>query len=124
MSSANPLPDLLESADIERLATGFIFTEGPLWHPEGFWYFVDIRQNKLFRMVPGQTPEVVRTTRSGNGTTFDLEGRLVVCEGDDRCLMRLEHRLPRRSPTRSCLNAFERFPWIHAPQVVRGADTI
>jgi gluconolactonase len=40
-------------------------------------------------MWPGKAPEVVRTTIGGNGTTFDLQGRLVVCEGDDRRLMRM-----------------------------------
>jgi len=89
MPAANYLPDVLETTEAERLATGFIFTEGPLWHPDGYWYFVDIRQNKLFRMVPGKTPEVVRTTIGGNGTTFDLQGRLIVCEGDDRRVTRM-----------------------------------
>src|SRR6478736_9281687 len=81
MPTANYLPDVLETTEAERLATGFIFTEGPLWHPEGFWYFVDIRQNKLFRLTPGKEPEVVRNTIGGNGTTFDLQGRLVVVRG-------------------------------------------
>ena len=89
MPAANYLPDVLETVEAERLATGFIFTEGPLWHPDGFWYFVDIRQNKLFRVTPGKTPELVRTTIGCNGTTFDLQGRLVVCEGDDRRIMRM-----------------------------------
>jgi len=89
MPAANYLPDILETTEAERLATGFIFTEGPLWHPDGYWYFVDIRQNKLFRMTPGKTPEVVRTTIGGNGTTFDLQGRLIVCEGDDRRVTRM-----------------------------------
>lgn len=88
MSAANDLPDVLETTEAERLATGFIFTEGPLWHPDGFWYFVDIRRNHLFRMVPGKTPELVRTTVGGNGTTFDLEGRLINCEGEARRLTR------------------------------------
>ena len=64
MAAANYLPDVLETTEAERLATGFIFTEGPLWHPDGYWYFVDIRQNKLLRMTPGKAPEVVRTTPS------------------------------------------------------------
>ena len=81
---------MLETTEAERLATGFIFTEGPLWHPEGYWYFVDIRQNKLFRLTPGKEPEVVRNTIGGNGTTFDLQGRLVVCEGDDRRLTQMD----------------------------------
>ena len=41
---ANDLPDVLETTDAERLATGFLFTEGPLWHPDGYWYFVDLRR--------------------------------------------------------------------------------
>jgi len=36
MSTANCLPDVLETAEPERLATGFIFTDGPLWHPDGY----------------------------------------------------------------------------------------
>ena len=28
----------------EKLAGGFGFTEGPLWHPDGHWLFVDIRK--------------------------------------------------------------------------------
>jgi gluconolactonase len=88
--AANYLPDVLETTEAERLATGFVFTEGPLWHPDGFWYFVDIRQNKLFRMTPGKEPELVRTTIGGNGTTFDMQGRLIVCEGDDRRVTRMD----------------------------------
>ena len=64
MPAANYLPDVLETTEAERLATGFIFTEGPLWHPDGYWYFVDIRQNKLFRMTPGKAPERRADTRS------------------------------------------------------------
>jgi gluconolactonase len=89
MPIANDLPEVLETTEPERLATGFIFTEGPLWHPDGYWYFVDLRRNQLLRLTPGQQPELVRTTIGGNGTTFDLHGRLIVCEGDDRRLTRM-----------------------------------
>ena len=65
------LDTILETTTAERPATGFVFTEGPLWHPDGYWYFVDLRQNKLFRLTPGTAPELVRTTIGGNGTTFD-----------------------------------------------------
>jgi gluconolactonase len=86
---ANDLPDVLETTEAERLATGFLFTEGPLWHPDGYWYFVDLRRNQLLRMTPGKPPEVVRTTEGGNGTTFDLKGRLILCEGDGRKVTRM-----------------------------------
>src|SRR5690242_1751096 len=84
------LSDILETTQLEKVAGGFVFTEGPLWHPDDFWYFVDIRQNLLYRTVLGQKPEVVRKTIGGNGTTFDLQGRLVNCEGDGRMVTRLD----------------------------------
>ena len=83
------LSRLLETPEATRLATGFVFTEGPLWHPDGFYYFVDIRTSTLHRITPGQPAEVVRTsTGEGNGTTFDLAGRLVICEGGNRRVTR------------------------------------
>ena len=84
------LGSLLDTEEAERLATGFVFTEGPLWHPDGFYYFVDVRSSVLYRIVPGRAPEVVREkTGGGNGTTFDLQGRLVICEGDNRRVARM-----------------------------------
>lgn len=87
--AADNLPDILETTEAERLATGFIFTEGPLWHPQGWWYFVDLRRNRLHRMKPGEKPELVRETEGGNGTTFDLKGNLIHCEGEGRKVTRM-----------------------------------
>jgi gluconolactonase len=88
---ADALANLLESSEAERLATGFTFTEGPVWHPDGFFYFVDLRVNRLHKIVPGQAPELVReNTGEGNGTTFDLQGRLIMCEGGNRRLTRMD----------------------------------
>src|SRR5262249_57191571 len=85
------LADLLVSDEPERLATGFGFTEGPVWHPDGFYYFVDIRANRLYRIVAGEPPQVVREqTGEGNGTTFDLQGRLLMCEGANRRITRMD----------------------------------
>jgi gluconolactonase len=86
---ADALAAILETTQAERLATGFVFTEGPLWHPDGFYYFVDVRASMLYRVTPGRPHEVVREkTGGGNGTTFDLQGRLILCEGDNRRLTR------------------------------------
>jgi gluconolactonase len=83
------LSAIVETTEAQRLATGFIFTEGPLWHPDGFYYFVDVRSSVLYRMTPGRTHEIVREkTGGGNGTTFDLQGRLILCEGDNRRVTR------------------------------------
>ena len=83
------LGSVLEATTADRLATGFVFTEGPLWHPDGFYYFVDIRRSELYRITPGKPAELLRKdTGEGNGNTFDLEGRLVSCEGGNRRVTR------------------------------------
>ena len=84
------LSEILVSASLERVAGGFVFTEGPLWHPDGFFYFVDVRLSALYRLVLGQQPDKIRDTSGGNGLTFDMTGRLVNCEGDGRRVTRTE----------------------------------
>lgn len=84
------LASILDSAP-ERVATGFVFTEGPLWHPDGFLFFVDVRRSLLFRWSPERGVEMVReNTGEGNGLTFDRQGRLIMCEGGNRRLSRTE----------------------------------
>ena len=86
----DPLSRILATTEAEQLATGFAFTEGPTWHPDGFYYFVDLPNQRLHRLVPGQAPETVReNTGEGNGTTFDLQGRLLMCEGGNRRVTRM-----------------------------------
>ena len=82
------LSDILETTGLQKVATGFVFTEGPLWHPDGFFYFVDVRASVLYRLALGDKPQVVRETQGGNGLTFDLQGRLINCEGDGRRVTR------------------------------------
>jgi gluconolactonase len=75
------LAEIVESAEPKRLATGFQFTEGPLWHQDGYLLFVDIRTSRIFRLEPGGEPELFREdSGESNGMTFDAQGRLVVCE--------------------------------------------
>ena len=81
MQHIGDLSEILETIEPTNVASGFIFTEGPLWHPDDFWYFVDIRQNKLLRLIIGHDPDLIRETNGGNGNTFDLDGRLINCEG-------------------------------------------
>jgi sugar lactone lactonase YvrE len=66
----------------EEIASGFGFTEGPLWHPDGHLLFNDIPRAQSWRVVPGQDPELIRENTGGaNGQTFDIDGRVVFCEG-------------------------------------------
>ncbi len=88
---ATQLTDIVESSQAELLATGFVFTEGPVWHPEGYWLFVDVRASLIYRLGPGGQPEIFREPSGGsNGMTFDLRGRLLICEGDNRQVTRRE----------------------------------
>ena len=99
------LAHILETTEAECLATGFVFTEGPLWHPEGYWLFVDVRREPgaIFKLTPGGEPEIFREPSDGsNGLTFDLQGRLVMCEGDGR-------RMSRREPDGSIVALAERW---------------
>ena len=87
------LDQILESSNPEQLGTDFAFTEGPVWHPEGFWLFVDLRRDPpiIHRLRPGGQVETVREPSGGtNGMTLDLQGRLVMCEGDNRQITRME----------------------------------
>ena len=88
---ADNLGQIVESPQSERLATGFVFTEGPLWNAEGYWLFVDIRRALIYRLAQGGQPEVYRDNSGGsNGLTYDLQGRLIMCEGDNRRISRRE----------------------------------
>mgnify|MGYP001175785026 FL=1 len=80
--------DILETLHPERIATGFVFTEGPVWH-NGFTYFVDIRQSQQLRWSRDTGTELFReNTGEGNGTTVDRQGRMVICEGANRRVTR------------------------------------
>ncbi|MBT6277117.1 MAG: SMP-30/gluconolactonase/LRE family protein, partial [Chromatiales bacterium] len=87
----NKLNGILDTDGVQRVTTGHVFTEGPLWHPGGYYLFNDIRPGTLYRLELGKTPELLRKTEGGNGLTFDLEGRLIHCEGDGKRVTRTEH---------------------------------
>jgi gluconolactonase len=83
------LTSILETTEPERVATGFDFTEGPIWHADGYLTFSDIWPGKYYKLVPGGTAELIReNTGEGNGSTLDMQGRIVVCEGKNRRLVR------------------------------------
>jgi gluconolactonase len=72
------------------------FTEGPAWHPTGNVYFSDIANNRIMRRDPKGVVHTFRTPSGRtNGLVFDLEGRLICCEGggaeSNRRVTRLEH---------------------------------
>ena len=79
----------ITDSSAEKLAGGFGFTEGPLWHPDGHWLFVDIQKLQIHKMSTSGDLETYRDPSFGtNGMTFDREGNLVICESDNRQIMR------------------------------------
>ena len=90
-------------ATIEKLAEGFLFTEGPIWVPDGYLLFSDPNSNTIYRWSDNDGLSVFRT-KSGytgvdiatygqpgsNGLTLDREDRLTINEHGNRRVTRLE----------------------------------
>ncbi len=106
---------LPSGAVLERVATGFTFTEGPVWVSaavggaggtaigEGYLLFSDPNRNTIYRTTRDGEVSVYRS-KSGysgvdigeyrqpgsNGLALDREGRLTICEHGNRRVTRLE----------------------------------
>src|SRR5213592_4083880 len=70
-----------ENAEVEQVATGFTFTEGPIWMPDGSLHFSDMPGDKRRRWHPTEGVTVLRDpSNKCNGMTLDNDGNLLVCE--------------------------------------------
>ena len=88
---ADDLSSILRSNEATLLVRGGD-SEGPCWHPEGYLTFARFRMNQLIRWDPTTKEDSVirENTGYGNGCTLDLQGRLIMCEGDARRVTRME----------------------------------
>jgi gluconolactonase len=78
---------------VEEVATGFPGGEGPVWSREGFLVFSDYSRDRLYKYVPGKTPEVYREDSHGaNGNAMDRQGRLYSCEYKARRVTRTDRK--------------------------------
>jgi len=81
-------------AAIERVATGFRFTEGPAYYGDGrYLLFSDIPNDALLRWdeITGAVATLRNPAGFPDGNTRDRQGRLVTCELGSRTLTRTEH---------------------------------
>jgi gluconolactonase len=79
--------------EIQKVATGYAFAEGPAWSPMGFLVFSDIPNNKLMQFTAGQPASVYRENSSGaTGNRFDAQGRLYTCESHSRRVTRTDKK--------------------------------
>ena len=68
--------------EFERIATGCLFTEGPLWHPTGeYLLWSDMPGDHLRRWSKADGVTTFRQPcNKSNGLTWDRQGRLLACE--------------------------------------------
>jgi gluconolactonase len=96
-------------AKLEKITSGFTWTEGPVWIHSGFLLFADIPANKIHKWTPGSTHAETFIHPSGwkettpfggkepgsNGMTLDSKGRLTVAGHALRNVWRLETMDPK-----------------------------
>lgn len=91
-----------KGAEIEVLASGFEWAEGPVWvKQDGAVLFSDIPRNRVNRWKQGEGlstylepagftgPGAYGNERGSNGLTLDRQGNLISCEHGDRRVSRL-----------------------------------
>jgi gluconolactonase len=77
-------------AQLVTVASGFGFTEGPVWDKAGFLWVSDEVINKIFRvnLADGQKQEVI-SLGDPDGNTYDKQQRLLDCASVLRAVIRL-----------------------------------
>ena len=106
ITSLDPRFDQLvpKEAQLERIADGFTWVEGPVWDKRGgYLLFSDIPANAVYRWKPGESVSLFLKNSGYSGTTpfagkepgsnglaLDADGQLVLCRHGDREIGRLE----------------------------------
>ncbi len=94
------------SEQVVKIAEGFSFTEGPVWHPNGYLLFSDPNMNTIYRYDPKNDNISIYMSHSGytgedigdyhqpgsNGLTIDKEGRLIIDQHGNRRVIRIEKK--------------------------------
>jgi gluconolactonase len=106
--------DQLVAPDIhmEKMATGYTWTEGPVWIHAGFLMYAEIPSNSIYKLKPGSAPELFLRPSGwtdakpfggkepgSNGMTLDAHGRLTVAGHARRNVYRLETLDPKGKVT-------------------------
>ena len=88
-------------AQIEKVAGGFQFTEGPLWRPDGKLWFSDVTGNVVRSVTPSGQVEVLIRNAGGetnappgsfigpNGMIADKDGTVLLCQHSNRRIVRV-----------------------------------
>jgi gluconolactonase len=76
-------------AQLQTLATGFGFTEGPVWDPSGFVWVSDETLNKIFQVDAAGNKKEMMALGDPDGNTYDRQHRLIDCASVLRAIIRL-----------------------------------
>ena len=83
--------ELISPGEPERIASDLQFTEGPVWHPDGYLLFSDIPANIIYKWtLDGNLEKFRSSSGNSNGLTLDKQGRLIACEHGNRRVSRTE----------------------------------
>jgi len=95
-----------KDAQIEKLAGGFTFIEGPLWRPSQALWFSDVVGNVVRQWTPdGKVTEILRPGgydgtslpaggfNGPNGMTADKDGAVLLCQHGNRRIARIDKDL-------------------------------
>ncbi|MFP6615789.1 MAG: SMP-30/gluconolactonase/LRE family protein [Candidatus Hydrogenedentota bacterium] len=78
----------LTTGEIEEVADGYVFTEGPLWlTEEEKWIFSDVRADTIY---DSNGERHLKPSKNINGLALDKEGRVVACQSGTHSIVRLE----------------------------------
>ena len=80
---------IAKDAKLETVATGFGFTEGPVWDKSGFVYVSDEEINKIFRVYPDGHKEELIALGDPDGNTYDRQLRLIDTASVLRAIIRV-----------------------------------
>jgi gluconolactonase len=90
-----------QSAQIEKVAGGFQFAEGPLWRPDGHLWFSDVMGNVVRSLTPAGQVEVLIQNAGGqtdappgsfigpNAMVADKDGYVLLCQHTNRRIVRV-----------------------------------
>lgn len=115
----NALTAIDSNATIDIIATGFTWSEGPVWLADKqILLFSDVPENKIYQWREGDTAKLYLTPSGytgsvkriggedgANGLTLDKEGRLLLCQSGNRQIARLNTPLDAPKPDFTVLSS-------------------
>lgn len=89
---------------VEKLATGFGFLEGPVWHPDNHLLFSDIPGNRIWQLFPsgekkvylensgftGNDTSALSDQVGSNGLALDKDKNLLICQHGNHAIAMLQ----------------------------------